>query len=144
MRIALTALALAALGLAACDSTTDPRFEPAEICVPGELVVETIEEGTSPSTVRPTSSVVVNYTGTFVASRDTFDAGGRATFNLGSRSLITGFRQGVAGATVGDSLQIVIPPSLGYGGRDYPPGRPTTIPACSTLQFNLRVVDIVG
>ena len=142
MRIALAALAVAALGLAACDSTTDPRFEPAEICDPGELVVETIEAGTSPSAVRANSRVVLDYVGTLVATRDTFDAN-RAALSLAGT--IAGFRQGLTGAVVGDSVRLVIPPDLGYGGRDRRDAfGEVTIPACSTLQFDLRVLDIVG
>ena len=142
MRYAFFALLLAALGLAACDSNTDPRFVPAEICDPGELVVETIEEGSSPSAVRSNSSVVLDYVGTLVATRDTFDER-RTTLRL--TDTIAGFRQGLTGATVGDSLRLVIPPDLGYGGRDRTDGLGVvTIPACSTIQFDLRVLDIVG
>ena len=141
MRIVISALALAAFGLAACDST-DPRFEPAEICDPGELVVETIEAGTSPSTVRANSRVVLDYVGTLTATRDTFDAN-RASLSL--PGTIPGFRQGLTGTVVGDSVRLTIPPDLGYGGRDRRDAfGEVTIPACSELQFDLRILDIVG
>lgn len=131
-------------GLAACDSGIDPRFEPAEDCgPPGTVTVDTLEKGNSPSTVRSTSQVIVDYVGTYPVSRDTFDAGGVRSFNLGG-GVIAGFTRGLTGTVVGDSVRLLVPPNLGYGGRDYPPGSPNPIPACSDLQFHVRVLDIVG
>ena len=136
------------VGLAACDSTPDPRFQPAEDCDDGELAVETLEEGSSPSTVRSTSVVVASYVGTLVATRDTFDASPRATLALSGTATrppsIAGFRQGLTGTVVGDSLRLTIPPDLAYGGRDVIRNGEVSIPACSVIQFHVRVLDIFG
>lgn len=142
--LASVLVASALVALAACDSTTDPRFVPAKDCgAPGLLVVDTLARGASPSTVRSTSTVVLDYVGTLVATRDTFDAR-RTTLPLGGT--VPGFRNGLAGTVVGDSVRLTIPPNLGYGGRDRtdPGTGEVSIPACSTLQFNVRVIDIVG
>ena len=136
------------VGLAACDS--DPNGFISEICEDGALVVDTLERGTSPSRVRSSSVIVASYVGTLVATRDTFDASSRATLALsGSVDLnllpsITGFRQGLTGAVVGDSLRLTIPPDLAYGGRDVVRNGAVSIPACSVVQFDVRVLDIVG
>jgi FKBP-type peptidyl-prolyl cis-trans isomerase len=122
-------------GLAACDS--DPNGFIPEICTPGELVVETIAEGNGPSMVRSGSTVVVNYVGTLITTRDTFDMGMSSRFNLAQ--VVPGFRQGLTGATIGEQRVLTIPPNLGYGGVSR-----TNIPACSTLKFEVTVLDIVG
>jgi len=149
MRSSLSVLVLSLgllLGLAACDS--DPNGFIPEVCTPGELVVDTLERGTSPSTVRASSIIVASYVGTLIATRDTFDSSPRATLALsGSASLspsIAGFRQGLTGTVVGDSLRLTIPPNLAYGGRDVVRNGVVSIPACSVIQFDVRVLDIVG
>ncbi|GAB5537386.1 MAG: hypothetical protein Rubg2KO_36350 [Rubricoccaceae bacterium] len=123
------------VGLAACDS--DPNGFIPEICDPGELVVETIAEGNGPSTTRSTSTIVANYVGRLVTTQDTFDTGTATQFNLAQ--VIAGFREGLTGAKIGEQRRLIIPPNLGYGGRAR-----TGIPACSTLEFEVEVVDIVG
>ena len=50
--------------------------------------------------------------------------------------VITGWKQGLAGHTVGSQVLLVVPPDLGYGDKDS--GK---IPANSTLVF---VVDILA
>lgn len=123
------------LGLAACDS--DPNSILPEICTPGELEVETISEGDGPSTVRSNSTVVVNYVGRLVTTRDTFDTGTAVQFNLAG--VVSGFRLGLVGATIGEERRLIIPPNLGYGGYAQ-----NGIPACSTLEFEVEILDIVG
>lgn len=138
MRSFLSVLAVSAalvVGLAACDSQNN-GFIP-EICTPGELEVETLTEGSGPSTVRSTSTVVVNYVGRLVTTRDTFDMGSATQFNLAG--VVAGFRQGLVGAKIGEERKLTIPPNLGYGGFAR-----TNIPACSTLEFEVEVLDIVG
>ena len=49
---------------------------------------------------------------------------------------IKGWKQGLAGHTVGSQVLLVVPPSLGYGNKDQ-----EKIPANSTLVF---VVDILA
>lgn len=50
--------------------------------------------------------------------------------------MIAGWKQGLAGHTVGSQVLLVVPPDLGYGNKDS--GK---IPANSTLVF---VVDILA
>ncbi|MEO0559976.1 MAG: FKBP-type peptidyl-prolyl cis-trans isomerase [Bacteroidota bacterium] len=123
------------VGLAACDS--DPNGFIPEVCDPGQLEVETLVEGAGPSTVRSSSRIVANYVGRLVVTQDTFDTGESTEFNL--QTVIAGFRQGLTGARIGEQRRLIIPPDLGYGGRAR-----TGIPACSTLEFEVEVLDIVG
>ena len=124
------------VGLAACDS--DPNGFIPEICEDGELVVETTVEGSGPSTVRSTSSIVVNYDLRLAANPDSVYQTGRG-IELSMISVVAGFRQGMTGARIGEQRRLTVPPDLGYGGR--PNG---AIPACSTLEYEVDVLDIVG
>jgi FKBP-type peptidyl-prolyl cis-trans isomerase FkpA len=92
-------------------------------------------------------TVVVNYTGWLYDPTQTdgkglvFDTSvGQTplTFTLGIGQVIAGFDQGVTGMKVGGARRIVIPPSLGYGAQ-----RNNSIPAYSTLVFDVELVEIV-
>ena len=134
--LSIAALSLGLLvGLAACDSQNDIVLP--EICTPDELRVETTAEGDGPSTIRSTSTVVINYVGRLLVTQDTFDTGTSVRFDL--TGVIAGFQQGLVGAKIGEERTLIIPPNLGYGGRAR-----TGIPACSTLEFEVEVLDIVG
>ena len=63
-----------------------------------------------------------------------WDRGQSSAFSLDS--VIKGWKQGLAGHTVGSQVLLVVPPSLGYGNKDQ-----EKIPANSTLVF---VVDILA
>lgn len=69
----------------------------------------------SGSEVSPGADVVVNYKGQ-KWNGEVFDSswkrGKTATFNL--RNVIQGWRWGLAGAHVGDRVELVVPPKLGY------------------------------
>ena len=62
--------------------------------------------------------------------------GYKGSDSLISQDLIKGWKQGLAGHTVGSQVLLVVPPSLGYGNKDQ-----EKIPANSTLVF---VVDILA
>jgi FKBP-type peptidyl-prolyl cis-trans isomerase FkpA len=92
-------------------------------------------------------TVVVNYTGWLYDPTQTdgkgliFDTSvGQTplTFTLGIGQVIEGFDRGVTGMKVGGARRIVIPPSLGYGAQ-----RNNTIPAFSTLVFDVELVEII-
>lgn len=92
-------------------------------------------------------TVVVNYTGWLYDPTKTdgkgliFDTSvGQTplTFTLGIGQVIPGFDQGVTGMKVGGARRIVIPPSLGYGSQ-----RNNSIPAFSTLVFDVELVEII-
>ena len=92
-------------------------------------------------------TVIVNYTGWLYDPTKTdlkgliFDTSvGQTplTFTLGIGQVIEGFDRGVTGMKVGGARRIVIPPSMGYGSQ-----RNNSIPAYSTLVFDVELVEIV-
>lgn len=87
--------------------------------------------------VKDTQTVVANYTGWLLDGTQfdsSWDRGQSSAFSLDS--VIKGWKQGLAGHTVGSQVLLVVPPSLGYGNKDQ-----EKIPANSTLVF---VVDILA
>ncbi len=87
--------------------------------------------------VKDTQTVVAHYTGWLLDGTQfdsSWDRGESSSFSLDS--VITGWKQGLAGHTVGSQVLLVVPPDLGYGDQEQ-----STIPANSTLVF---VVDILA
>jgi FKBP-type peptidyl-prolyl cis-trans isomerase len=68
---------------------------------------------------------------------DTSIGGEAFTFTLGAGQVIQGWDRGLAGMRVGGLRRLTIPPSLAYGGT-----RRYTIPAYSTLIFDIELVDV--
>ena len=87
--------------------------------------------------VKDTQTVVAHYTGWLLDGTQfdsSWDRGKSSTFSLDG--VIKGWKQGLAGHTVGSQVLLVVPPSLGYGSE-----AKDKIPANSTLVF---VVDILA
>ena len=87
--------------------------------------------------VKDTQTVVAHYTGWLLDGTQfdsSWDRGTPSSFSLDE--VIAGWKQGLAGHTVGSHVLLVVPPDLGYGNKDS--GK---IPANSTLVF---VVDILA
>ena len=87
--------------------------------------------------VKDTQTVVANYTGWLLNGTQfdsSWDRGESSSFSLDS--VIKGWKQGLAGHTVGSQVLLVVPPDLGYGNK-----KQSSIPANSTLVF---VVDILA
>lgn len=87
--------------------------------------------------VKDTQTVVAHYTGWLLDGTQfdsSWDRGQSSTFSLDG--VIKGWKQGLAGHTVGSQVLLVVPPSLGYGDKEQ-----EKIPANSTLVF---VVDILA
>jgi peptidylprolyl isomerase len=56
---------------------------------------------------------------------------------LGAGKVITGWEQGLVGMQVGGKRQLIIPPDLAYGDKDY-----SSIPGGSTLIFDIELMAI--
>jgi FKBP-type peptidyl-prolyl cis-trans isomerase len=86
--------------------------------------------------------VTVQYTGwlsngtKFDSSRDR--SGGFQLLAGPQGQVIKGWQEGIPGIKVGGKRRLVIPPDLAYG----PSGQPPTIPANSTLTFDIEVLRI--
>ena len=85
--------------------------------------------------------VMVHYTG-WLPTGDVFDSNVEGdepySFQLGRRSVIAGWEEGVQGMRIGGKRILVIPPSLAYGAR----GRPGAIPPNAHLVFEIELLDI--
>lgn len=91
------------------------------------------------TTVTVGRQVTVFYTGWLVNGTQ-FDSNiGRAAFGfrVGAGQVVAGFDEGVRGMAVGGERQLIIPPSLGYGGS--PSG---AIPPNSILVFRIQLVSV--
>lgn len=84
-------------------------------------------------------NIAIHYVGN-LANGTQFDANSAPAapfaFHLGVGEVIPGFDLGVAGMHVGGKRQIIIPPSLGYGGQNL-----GVIPPNSILVFTIDVVS---
>jgi peptidylprolyl isomerase len=115
------------------------RGADAVVTTPTGLKYTDLVVGTGPSP-RPGQRATVHYTGTltdgtkFDSSRD---KGQPYTFTLGRGEVIKGWDEGVATMKVGGRRKLVVPPVLGYGPRPH-----GTIPANSTLEFDVELLDV--
>jgi len=64
------------------------------------------------------------------------------TFTVGAKQVLPGWEQGVLGMCVGERRRITIPPQLGFGLAAVPISATTTVPANSTLLFEVELVAI--
>ena len=67
------------------------------------------------------------------------DRGQPFQFKLGGKQVIAGWDEGVEGMKIGGKRELIIPPDLGYGGRDVGNG---LIPANSTLDFEVELLKV--
>jgi FKBP-type peptidyl-prolyl cis-trans isomerase len=90
------------------------------------------------------STPSVDYTGWFWvngAKGGQFDSSkGKAPYavrNIGHGQVIAGWNEGLIGMKVGGVRELMIPPALGYGSKDYGP-----IPGNSTLFFEVEITKV--
>jgi FKBP-type peptidyl-prolyl cis-trans isomerase FkpA len=141
--LAALLLAPAAPFLAGCDSNRPLSCDSDDTYEVVDLTPSGTERG---ATVQPGQCVSVRYEGRLKADGSVFD-GGTFAFVAGGGGTITGFSQGVlvdddqgeGAQRVGETRRVTIPPDLAYG-----PNELRGIPACSTLEFDIRVLDILG
>ncbi|ANU07457.1 FKBP-type peptidyl-prolyl cis-trans isomerase [Paraurantiacibacter namhicola] len=89
---------------------------------------------------RPTveDTVTVHYRGTFVDGEEfdsSYKRGEPAQFPLGR--LIKAWQLAIPMAGVGDTIEIAVPASMGYGAEGKGP-----IPGAATLMFTIELIDI--
>jgi len=80
--------------------------------------------------------VLIRYKG-LLANGSTFDQG-EADFVIGENKVIAGWEQGFTGQCAGESITMIVPPSLGYGSNPS-----DKVPANSTLYFLTTLDGIV-
>lgn len=104
---------------------------------PSGLYFRDLTEGAG-VTVGVGSTISIHYTG-WLANGTQFDANNPPSepfqFAIGAGQVIPGFDEGVRGFKVGGRRQLIIPPSLGYGGVPVGP-----IPPNSILVFRIDLV----
>lgn len=105
-----------------------------------KLVTQTLIKGAG-KTLTDSDTAVVKYTG-WLTNGKQFDSSWdkNTTFDAdlsASGQIISGWKQGLIGQTVGSQVLLVIPPDQGYGAN----GSGDTIPGNSTLVF---VIDILA
>jgi len=102
-----------------------------------------LREGTG-ATATLGRTVMVSYTGwlydpTRAESKGTqFDTSTNFSFQLGARSVIQGWDQGVVDMKVGGQRRLIIPPNLAYGSQ----GAGGVIPPNATLVFDITLLNV--
>ncbi|MDR3137997.1 MAG: FKBP-type peptidyl-prolyl cis-trans isomerase, partial [Tannerellaceae bacterium] len=108
----------------------------------GSIYVKVLEEGTGTETIYYNSKVKVYYSGRLIDGTvfDSADEPYEAAATFTVSSLITGWTTALQYMKEGDRWEIWIPYQLAYGTSGTSDG---SIPAYSTLIFEVEVVDIV-
>jgi FKBP-type peptidyl-prolyl cis-trans isomerase len=114
-----------------------PKVEKGKGKPPKDLKVDVLKEGKGQK-VEKGDSLNAHYLGQLWNGKE-FDSswkrGQTATFQIGTKKVIKGWDEALVGKSVGSRVEIVVPPSKGYGKQ----GQPPTIPKNATLVF---VVDL--
>ena len=106
---------------------------------PRGAYVRDLSVGAGPEAVSG-SQAAIHYVGSFANGKQ-FDANGPndqpLEFRVNAGEVVPGFDEGVTGMKVGGRRQVIIPPALGYGAKDY-----GTIPGNSILVFSIDLVRV--
>lgn len=115
-----------------------PSMTPLDATPPDVITVKTLVKGEG-TEVGPDDTVQVNYAGFLWDDGTEFDSSfsrdAAATFSL--NGVISGWKWGLAGTRVGDTVQIVVPSEYGYGEQGT-----QGIPPNATLVFVVEVLDV--
>ena len=122
--------------------STKPKIPKASGAAPKTLKVEDLIEGKG-AAAKSGDKISVRYVGTLFNNNKEFDSSwkrGKAPFELtlGQGDVIPGWDQGLLGMKAGGRRRLTIPPDLAYGAQ----GQPPTIPANSTLVFDVDLTKI--
>ncbi|MGC4103337.1 FKBP-type peptidyl-prolyl cis-trans isomerase [Ferruginibacter sp.] len=114
---------------------------PAAIQHSSGLFYEITAAGTGTTTASVCSNITIKYSG-YLTNGNKFDENlSGITFTLGG--LILGWQKGIPLVKKGGSINLYIPPSLGYGSQDVRNNAGVVvIPANSILVFNIQVLDV--
>lgn len=102
---------------------------------PQGLYFRDLTEGTGKAAV-VNSRVVVSFRGA-LANGVQIDSSGGFGISLSSDPIIRGWKLGIPGMKEGGVRNLVIPPELGYGGREVP-----NVPPHSTLIFQIQLRQV--
>jgi peptidylprolyl isomerase len=141
VRIRSLVLAAALLSVAAPVIAAPEDEEPAAAAAEREITKEVLATGEG-AACGDGKIAAVHYTGTFLDGKkfdSSRDRGDPFLFEVGSKSVITGWDETVAKMRVGDRWKVVIPWQKAYGER----GSPGSIPPKSDLVFDIELLDIV-
>ena len=97
-----------------------------------------VKANPSGAVLKSGQSIVVNYTGKFIAGKkldEVFDSG-NFTFILGARQVVDGFDKGIAKMRVGEKATLIFLSSLGYGANGQ-----GSIPSNTPLLFEIEVIS---
>jgi len=131
-----------ALAVAGCDSNSNCSLETCDNADVFATEDITPPEASPGATLQVNDCFSVAYVGR-LAGGDTFQEGTVTKFYNNSAGLIQGFLLGLNDQRVGETRRVTIPPSLGYKACPRSDGDGNvTIPACSTLEFDLTLTAI--
>jgi peptidylprolyl isomerase len=122
------------------DTKTKPAIPKPTGTPPKKLVVKDIVVGKGRA-AKKGDQLSMQYVGVTFADGKEFDSswdrGQPFKFQLGKRSVIPGWDQGLVGIKPGGRRELIIPPSLAYGARGQP-----SIPPNSTLVFIVDALSV--
>ena len=130
---------LASAGKEGLDFLQQNSSKPGVVSLPSGLQYLVLSEG-SGAKPAATDRVKVHYAGTLINGTEfdsSYKRGTPAEFPL--NGVISGWTEGLQLMTTGSKYRFFIPPDLAYGSRAV-----STIPANSTLIFEVELLDIIG